>query len=259
MNKLSKIAIISSLSILGAVTTVNGVLFAQEDNATPAQEIPVENQDKRAPMRDRATPIRQRQDNQRATPPMQNRGDEIKEKSPEQRVVNQDNKNSQPSILTSEQREQKIKERCELITSKISQHKEQFQIKSQNRLDKYNKLSTRLKMSSQKLSERGVDINQYNSYIDELVNKINSLAASVQQYIQDSGDEVDSICSNQKPTEYINTKRETLKLIINQEREIRVYIKDTIIPYLRSIKPQEITSPGSAISPSGTIPQVIPQ
>lgn len=255
MNKLSKIAIVSSLSILGAVTTVNGILFAQEDNATPAQEIPVENQDKRAPMRDRATPIRQRQDNQRATPPMQNRGDEIKEKSPEQRVVNQDNKNSQPSILTSEQREQKIKERCELITSKISQHKEQFQIRSKNRLDKYNKLSARLEITSQKLSERGVNVSQYNSYIDELVNKISSLDASIQQYNQSLVDDVASICANQKPTESIDTKREALKSIISQDREIRVYIKDTITPYLRSIRPQEITSPDPTTNPSGTIPQ----
>jgi hypothetical protein len=259
MNKLSKIAIISSLSVLGAVTTVNGVLFAQEDNTTPAQEIPVESRDRRAPMRDRENPSRQRQDNQRATPPMQNRGDEIKEKSPEQRAVNQDNKNSQPSILTSEQREQKIKERCELITSKISQHKEQFQIRSKNRLDKYNKLSARLEITSQKLSERGVEVSQYNSYIDELVNKINSVDASIQQYIQSSGDEAVSVCANQKPTESINTKREALKSIISQEREIRVYIKDTIIPYLRSIRPQEITSPDQTTNPSGTIPQVIPQ
>jgi hypothetical protein len=258
MNKLSKIAIFSSLSIFGALTSVNGLLLAQEDVVTSTQEVPVESKDRRTPMRDRENPSRQRQDIQRSSPPEQNRREEIKEKALEQRVINQDSRPSSQASLSPEQRAQKIKERCEFITNKISQHKEQFKIRSQDRLNKYNKLSARLEMTSQKLSERGVDVSQYNGYIDELVNKINSVDASIQQYIQSSGDDLASICANQKPTESINTKREALKSIISQEREIRVYIKDTIIPYLRSIRPQESTSSDSAISPSES-PQVIPQ
>jgi hypothetical protein len=259
MNKLSKIAIVSSLSIIGGVISVSGVVLAQDDTNNQAQETSVESKDRRAPMRDGIDQRRQRQDNQRLAPQSQSVNREVIESEPAQRITNQENRSAPPSVLTPEQKEQRIRERCTVITNRISQHKEQFQIRSQNRLDKYNKLSARLEITSQKLSEKGVDVSQYNSYIDELVNKINSVDASIQQYIQVSSDEVNSICSNQNPAESINTKREALQSIISQERELRIYIKDTIIPYLRSIRPQETTSPDPATNPSGTIPQVIPQ
>lgn len=257
MNRLSKIAIISSLSIFGALTTVSGLILAQEDTATPTQEIPVESKDRIDPMRD--NPRTQRQDSQRVAPSMQNRGEEIRDTTLIQRVANQDNRPSSQPALTPEQREQKIRERCELITNRISQHKEQFQIRSQSRLDIYNVLLTRLESISQRLSDKGVEVTQYNSYIDELVDKINELDMSIQEYIQGLGSEETLICSNQKPTESINKRREALKSIISQEREIRVYIKDTIILYLRSVNPQT-TAPDSSLStPSTNNNQVLPQ
>lgn len=240
MNKLSKIAIISSLSVLGAVTTVNGVLFAQEDNTTPAQEIPVESRDRRAPMRDRENPSRQRQDNQRATPPMQNRGDEIKEKSPEQRAVNQDNKNSQPSILTSEQREQKIKERCEAVGMKILNHQNNFKSKSQARLTKYNQITTRLETVSTRLAEKGVDVITYNSYITELKAKITALNTANQEYVQLFGTKANTgeFCNNKEQlAAEVETRKSKLQEVIAKDKEIRMYIKDTMLPYLKSIKP----------------------
>ena len=255
MNRLSKIAIISSLSIFGALTTVSGLILAQEDTATPIQEIPVKSKDRIDPMRD--NPRTQRQDSQRVAPSMQNRG--VIESEPSQRVTNQDNRPSSQPALTPEQREQKIRERCELITNRISQHKEQFQIRSQSRLDIYNVLLTRLESISQRLSDKGVEVTQYNSYLDELVGKINELDMSIQEYIQGLGSEEALICSNQKPTESINKRRDALKSIISQEREIRVYIKDTIILYLRSVNPQT-TAPDSSLStPSTNNNQVLPQ
>lgn len=237
MNKLSKIAIISSLSVLGAVTTVNGVLFAQEDNATPAQEIPVESGDRRAPMRDREDPSRQRQNNQRAAPPMQNRGDEIKEKSPEQRVGSQNNRTS---ILTSEQREQKIKERCEAVGMKILNHQNNFKSKSQARLTKYNQITTRLETVSTRLAEKGVDVITYNSYITELKAKITALNTANQEYVQLFGTKANTgeFCNNkeQLATE-VETRKSKLQEVIAKDKEIRMYIKDTMLPYLKSIKP----------------------
>jgi len=257
MNRLSKIAIISSLSIFGALTTVSGLILAQEDTATPIQEIPVESKDRRTPIRDSLSG--QRQDNQKVSPQSKSVNRGVIESEPSQRVTNQDNRPSSQPALTPEQREQKIRERCELITNRISQHKEQFQIRSQSRLDIYNVLLTRLESISQRLSDKGVEVTQYNRYLDELVGKINELDMSIQEYIQGLGSEEALICSNQKPTESIDKRRDALKSIISQEREIRVYIKDTIILYLRSVNPQT-TAPDSSLStPSTNNNQVLPQ
>jgi len=262
MNKLSKIAIISSLLIIGGVISVSGIVLAQDDTNNQTQETPVEGRDRRAPMRNREDSSNQRQDSQRLSPQSQSANRETIESVPAQRITNQENRTSPQSTLTSEQREQKIKERCEAVGMRILNHQRNFTSKSQVRIAKYNKFTTRLEKVSNKLVERGVDVTTYNSYISELKNKITTMNVANQEYIQLFGTKVNTgeFCNNQTQlaTE-VDIRKSKLQSVIVKDREIRIYIKDTIIPYLRSIRPQETTSPEPATNPSGTIPQVIPQ
>ena len=257
MNKLSKIVLVSSLSILSGVIVVHQTVLAQEDNAVTPQEMPSRERGRNMEMERAAPPSKnrentriQRQNTENPSPQTRDRNSEIPERTMNQRVNTQDNQLSKPAIMTAEEREQKIKERCETINAKIASHKEKFELKSQNRLNKYNKLISRLESISQKLSEKEVDVTEYNNYISELLSKVDSLTFAVQNYIRNSQLESATVCSGQKPSETIQSKRESLQTIITQDRALRSYIKDTIIPYLRSVKPQkETTAPSTTDSP----------
>jgi len=254
MNKLSKIALVSSLSILSGVIVVHQTVIAQEDSNVPSQEtsdrergINMGMERTAPPSRSRENPRIQRQNTENPSTQTRDRNSNIPESSMNQRVNTQDNRLSNPATIKAEEREQRIKERCETINAKIANHKEQFQIKSQNRIEKYNKLISRLELISQKLAEREVDVTEYNSYIEEFTSKVETLNLDIQSYVQNSQLESANICSNQKPSDLISTKKESLQTIITQDRVLRSYIKDTIIPYLRSVTPQKET-----IAPSPT-------
>ncbi len=258
MNKLSKIVLVSSLSILSGMIVVHQTVLAQEDNVVTPQETPdrergrnMEMERTAPPSRNRENPRIQRQNTENPSTQTRDRNSNIPERSINQGTNSQIERTSRPGVMTVEEREQKIKERCETINAKIASHKDKFELKSQNRLNKYNKLISRLESISKKLSEREVDVTEYNSYIAELTSKVDSLNLAVQNYIQNSQLESASICSNQKPSDLISTKKESLQTIITQDKALRSYIKDTIIPYLRSVKPQEETEAPS--TPESTV------
>jgi hypothetical protein len=265
MNKLSKIVLLYSISILSTVIVVNQTVLAQEDNAVISQETPNREIDENMEMERTATPsgiresaVMQRKNTENLVPKTRDRNIDISDMN--QRVNSKNNRLAKPDTITTEEREQKIKERCETINAKIVTHKEKFALKSQNRLNRYNKLISRLEVISQKLSEKEIDVTEYNKYIAELVSKVDSLNLVIQNYIQNSQLESASICSNQKPSDFISTKKESLQVIITQDKALRSYVKDTIIPLLRSIKPQEdATTSDSPANTSTNADQVLPQ
>jgi hypothetical protein len=243
MNKLSKIALVSSLSILVSVVAISGVVIAQEPNTEPVKDdmtpIMMEApQTKERPARTNSNSKARNTENQDM--PTQNAG--IRTSNMEKREAN--------VASNQEQRTQRIKERCEKVGMKIVEHQNKFKSKSQGRIVKYNQITTRLETVSTKLAEKGVDVATYNSYLVELRSKINALNTLNQDYIQLFGTKSNTgeFCNNkeQLSTE-VDTRKEKLQLIIAKDKEIRMYIKDTIIPYLRIIKPQTQT-----IAPSTT-------
>lgn len=279
MNKLSKIALVSSLSILVAVVAVNGVVLAQEPNTDQMRE-DMPPMTKEAPQ-NKEKPIRANSNSKTRNTekqPIQGANRENKsnkdsresldkqekedmpDKSPEIRGVNMEKREAN-GIANQEQRTQRIKERCENVGMKIIEHQNKFKSKSQGRITKYNQVTTRLETVSTKLAEKGVDVTTYNSYLIELKSKINALNTLNQDYIQLFGAKANTgeFCNNkeQLSTE-VDTRKAKLQLIIDKDKEIRMYIKDTMLPYLKSIKPQsntiENSTPSTTSSPATTVP-----
>lgn len=260
MNKLSKIAIVSSLSILGVILSVGGVIFAQETNSEPVDMPPSETKEAPQGVPSRGNPNqRNRAMERRANP------SESKDNSPqaiEQRANNMEQRELNVAERTAN-REQRIKDRCEAVGMRILNHQEMFTSKSQARLTKYNQITTRLETVSTRLAEKGVDVITYNSYITELKSKITALNTLNQEYTQLFGSKANTgeFCNNkeQLATE-VETRKAKLQLVIAKDKEIRMYIKETILPYLKSIKPEPIntsnqsgtTSPASDNSNTST-------
>lgn len=221
MNKLSKISLISSLSILGGIIAFGGVVLAQDST-----KIMVEN----------------------SNPETQN----ISTQSGEKRMQNME----QRKLNVAERipnREQRIKDRCESVGMRIAKHQEMFTSKSQARLTKYNQITTRLETVSTKLAEKGVDVSTYNSYITELKSKITSLNTLNQDYTQLFGSKANSgeFCNNkdQLATE-VETRKSKLQAVIAKDKEIRMYIKDTVLPYLKSVQPESNATNRNSTSPT---------
>ncbi|MEX0596966.1 MAG: hypothetical protein WD512_10750, partial [Candidatus Paceibacterota bacterium] len=188
--------------------------------------------------------------------------EDILNQNPEIRAANMEKRDANVSV-NQEQRTQKIKERCDNVGMKIVEHQNKFKPKSQGRIVKYNQVTIRLEAVSTKLAEKGVDIATYNSYLVELKSKINALNTLNQDYIQLFGAKSNTgeFCNNkeQLSTE-VDTRKAKLQLVISKDKEIRMYIKETILPYLRSIKPQEPTlSPEKSSTPSTENSQLSPQ
>jgi len=242
MNKLSKIAIVSSLSILTGIIAVRGVALAQEPESQPmektnseTQEAPKNNPSKPNPrLRSKNIDTESRPTEQKEDLP---KSGESRTPKTEQRELNIAEKTAN--------REQKIQERCEAVGMKILNHQNNFKSKSQGRITKYNQITTRLETVSTKLAEKGVDVAIYNSYLVELKAKITALNTANQEYIQLFGTKANTgeFCNNkaQLATE-VETRKTKLQAIIAKDKEIRMYIKDTIIPYLKIIKPESTTN-----------------
>jgi hypothetical protein len=250
MNKLSKIVLVSSLSVLLSVVVISGVVIAQEPNTEPMK-------DDMSPMTTEAPQTKERPI--RVNSNVQNRNVERQTKQSESSNVSTQNiEKRQSNIITNqEQRATRIQERCESFGIRIVNHQNIFRVKSQGRITKYNQITNRLETVSTKLAEKGVDIATYDSYLVELNSKINSLNILNQDYIQLFGSKANTgeFCNNkeQLSTE-VDTRKAKLQLVIAKDKEIRMYIKDTIIPYLKSIKPQEQTTIPSAVESPVTSP-----
>jgi hypothetical protein len=238
MNKLSKIALVSSLSVLVSVVVISGVVIAQEPNTEPMK-------DDMSPITTEAPQTKERPI--RVNPNAQTRNIERQTKQAESQNISAQNiEKRQSNIITNqEQRAQRIKERCENVGMKIVEHQNKFKSKSQGRIVKYNQITTRLETVSTKLAENGVDVTAYNSYLVELKSKINALNTLNQDYIQLFGSKANTgeFCNNKEQLSIeVDTRKAKLQLVIDKDKEIRMYIKDTIIPYLRSIRPQTQTT-----------------
>lgn len=248
MNKLSKIAIISSLSILTGIIAVRGVVLAQEPESQSTEKINSETQE--APKNNPSKPnprLRSKNIDKESRPTEQKedlpKSGELKNQKIEK--VEKVDKKELDVVEKTANREQKIQERCESVGIKIVRHQNIFKSKSQGRITKYNQITTRLETVSTKLAEKGVDVAIYNSYLVELKAKITALNTANQEYIQLFGTKANTgeFCNNkaQLATE-VETRKAKLQAIIAKDKEIRMYIKDTIIPYLKSIKPESTTN-----------------
>lgn len=147
-------------------------------------------------------------------------------------------------ITISSVREKKIKDRCQEISNKIAEHQNELKVKAEKRLGKYNKIITRLESVSIKLADLGVDVTTYNGYVVEVKSRVANLDTLTQTYIASLSTDVVQLCNKDQAAAELNTRKAELKVIIEQDKLIRSYIKETIIPYLRSIKPQQPASTG---------------
>ena len=248
MNNLSKIILISSLSILSGFIIVSHTVVAQEEN------IPI-SQENSNPKRD--NPRTQKQNVAQDTVQTQDTSGDNTAQNPRQRVNAQDS--SLPTTPPTDRKDL----RCQnYFVPRIQNHQNTFNSKSQGRVTKYNQIATRLENVSIKLVERGVDVATYNSYITELKAKINSLDTLNQEYIALFGanTNIEEFCNDkEKRSSEMEVRKEKLKLVIAQDKEIRMYIKDTIIVYLRSVNPQTNAPDSSLSTPPTNNNQVLPQ
>jgi histone H1/5 len=152
-------------------------------------------------------------------------------------------------------REKKIKDKCQEISNKIAQHQNELKAKAEKRLGKYNKIITRLEAVSIKLADLGVDVTMYNGYVVEVKSRVSNLNTLTQTYIASLSTDVVQLCNKDQAAAELNARKAELKAIVAQDKSIRSYIKETIIPYLRSIKPQQ---PASTEQENTTAPAVNP-
>lgn len=163
---------------------------------------------------------------------------DLEEKSQRNRQEKEPKDDSEPqSILSKDDREERIKNRCSQVTQKLDSHQKEFDSRSKQRLVKYIKVVERLESISLKLAESGVDVSQYNNYVAELKLKVDDFDALVKTYVSSLESQKSTLCSSEKPSSNLDTKKSELQSIIKKDKEIRMYIKDTIISYLRTIKP----------------------
>jgi chromosome segregation ATPase len=157
-------------------------------------------------------------------------------------------------------REKKIKDKCQEISNKIAEHQNELKVKAQERLGKYNKIIARLEAVSTKLATLGVDITTYNGYVVEVKSRVDGLNQLTNTYIASLQSDTTQICTKDKAAIDLNTRKTDLNIIIAQDKAIRSYIKDTIIPYLRSIKPQQpaSTESGNTTTPTSPAPTATP-
>ena len=256
MNKLSKIALVSSLSILGGKIAFGGVVLAQEPSSTPVENPNPETKEAPQTNTTKPNPRLKNRDSERKSAPTENK--EITSQASEKRTQNMEQRELNVAERTAN-REQRIKDRCEAVGMRIVNHQKMFTSKSQARLTKYNQITTRLEAISTKLTEKGIDITNYNSYITELKAKTTALNVLNQDYIQLFGSKANTgeFCNNKEQlvTE-IEARKAKLQLVITKDKEIRMYIKNTILPYLKGIK-TESASTITSTTPSNT--QVQPQ
>jgi len=249
MNKLSKIAIVSSLSILGGMIAFGGVVLAQEPSSTPVENTNLETKEAPQTNTTKPNPRLKNRDSERKSAPTENK--EITSQASEKRTQNMEQRELNVAERTAN-REQRIKDRCEAVGMRIVNHQKMFTSKSQARLTKYNQITTRLETVSTRLAEKGVDVITYNSYITELKAKIDALNTLNQDYTQLFGSKANTgeFCNNkeQLATE-VETRKSKLQVVIAKDKEIRMHIKDTILPYLKSIKPAPTNTEAST---SGT-------
>jgi DNA repair exonuclease SbcCD ATPase subunit len=145
-------------------------------------------------------------------------------------------------IIVGPEREKRIKDKCQEISNRIAEHQNELKAKAEKRLGKYNKIIIRLEAVSVKLVDLGVDMSTYNGYVAEVKSRVNELNQLTNVYIASLASDNIQLCNKDTAGIELNTRKSDLKVIIAQDKAVRSYIKETIIPYLRSIKPQQPAS-----------------
>lgn len=139
--------------------------------------------------------------------------------------------------INSQEREERIRARCELVSSNIQQHQNRFTNKSDTRITVYTKIVTRLQGVSTRLSETGTDVSQLNNYITDIQGKLSTLEDASNLYSQSLKTDSTELCSQDNIKTVIDTKKQELQSIIAQDRAIRQIIRETVVPYLKSLRP----------------------
>lgn len=249
MNKLYRIILISIFSILSVPIIIQHTVVAQEANLPTSQEMP---------NRSRDNTRTQNQNVVQDTVQPQDMSDKSNAQNLRQRINAQDS-----SISTTPPTDRKDLRCQSYFVPRIINHQNIFKSKSQGRIAKYSQVLTRLENISTKLVEKGVDITTYNSYIAELKSKTDALNIINEEYISllESNTNIATLCNDREQmSSQIKTRKEKLQLVIDKDKEIRMYIKDTIIVYLRSLQTQTNTSGlESSSTPSTNNNQVLPQ
>ena len=252
MNKLSKTAIVSSLSVLGGVMAFGGVVLAQDSTTATVESSDLET--KESSQTNSTQPnlrLKNRSSERRS---LSNKSNDISSQAGEKRSMATEENQSNAS-LKNISREQKIKDRCDIVGIRVVNHQSKFAIQSQTRITKYNQITVRLESLKTKLEEKGVDVITYNSYITELKSKITALNTLNQDYItlfQSKPYPSDFCRAKDSLYTEVETRKSNLQLIISQDKEIRMYIKYTILPYLRSIKPEGNNTESSSADTSNS-------
>ena len=86
--------------------------------------------------------------------------------------------------ISLQEREQRIIERCEVVSSNILRHQDRFIQKSTTRVNVYNKVIARLEAVSTKFTESGVDTRLLNTYISDIKLKVVALESSFKTYLE---------------------------------------------------------------------------
>jgi|694.fasta_scaffold05653_18 hypothetical protein len=238
MNKLLKISLISGIVVSVGITSFGKAVFAQESSSEAVQNTNSETKDDPQTTRGksnqdlRSSPVGKKP-LPSDTQDMSSRSTEQKRQDVGQRDLNVVGKNAD--------REKKIKEKCDSVGVKIVNHQDLFKSKSQDRIAKYNQIVSRLDSFSLKLSENGVDVSTYNSYVSELKLKIDAFSMLNQNYtiLFTSKANTGEFCNNkERLSTEVDVRKERLQLVIEKDKEIRTYIKDTIVSYLKTVKPE---------------------
>lgn len=157
-------------------------------------------------------------------------------------------------------RDQRMIDRCEVVSSNILGHQERFIQKSTTRINVYNKVIIRLEAISNKFTESEVDVSLLNTYISDIKSKVIALEAASKAY-SDSFKDSEELCGQTEIKSIIEAKKQELKAIIEQDKIVRRMIRDTIVPYLKTLRPiseeqsepqtsDESTNPSSVTTPT---------
>lgn len=157
-------------------------------------------------------------------------------------------------------KEQRMMDQCEKISSNISQHKERFNAKSEIRMKVYNKVVARLEIVSNRLNATGVDTNVLNTYITEIKTKITALEGDSISYSNSLTLNSSELCEQEDIQNTLDAKKQELQAIIEQDKGIRRMIRDTIVPYLKTLRPISVeqSEPETSNEPTNPSPVTTP-
>lgn len=240
--------LVSSVFILGVFISFNTFAYAQEGRNLPP--------------RGRSNEIRQNDtrleeenvDREQEDVPQRGRALENRGVSTQNNLSNtQDSRGvrggemNQPDMKGD--RETRVKNKCTQISQRLNRHQNEFKLKSQKRLNKYTRVVQRLESVSIKLEENEIDATQYNQYISELKTQVTAFNDLIKEYISNLEAKTPTLCDSETISTDLDSKKVALQAIIAKDKEIRMYIRDNIISYLRSIKPKEEESTVEADTP----------